>query len=362
MLPLLTEDYGNPSGAHAIARQARTALDGARRSLASVVGCEPGEVVFTSGGTEADNLAVRGIARCPRRHGGVQRRRAPRRPRARHPRRRPHGRGRPSRRRRPRRAGRGARRRRRAGVGGARQQRDRHGAAAARDRRGRPRAGAGCTAAHRCVAGALVARPARARGAGRPGHAGLAQVRRAEGHRRADRAGRRQGAGAAGGRRPGAGPPQRHPARGGSRGLRGGGRAGRRASGTTSGRVRTVGGVGWWPQSWRASTVPSTAARRRTATRATSCPGSPTCACPRSTARPCCSCSSTTTGCWPRRGRAARAARRSPRTCSRPSASTAPWRAGSVRLSLGWSSTRGRRRRRHRRGARRGRPPADPRP
>jgi cysteine desulfurase len=61
MLPLLTEDYGNPSGAHAVARQARTALDGARRSLASVVGCEPGEVVFTSGGTEADNLAVRGV-------------------------------------------------------------------------------------------------------------------------------------------------------------------------------------------------------------------------------------------------------------------------------------------------------------
>ncbi|MDP1818429.1 MAG: cysteine desulfurase family protein [Acidimicrobiales bacterium] len=60
MLPLLTEQFGNPSGAHALARAARGALDDARRSLADVVGCKPGEIVFTSGGTEADNLAVRG--------------------------------------------------------------------------------------------------------------------------------------------------------------------------------------------------------------------------------------------------------------------------------------------------------------
>lgn len=60
MVPLLTEGYGNPSGAHALARQARAALDGARGQLAEVVGCQPGEVVFTGGGTEADNLAIRG--------------------------------------------------------------------------------------------------------------------------------------------------------------------------------------------------------------------------------------------------------------------------------------------------------------
>ena len=60
MVPLLTESYGNPSGAHALARQARGALDAARERLAGVVGCQPGDVVFTSGGTEADNLAVRG--------------------------------------------------------------------------------------------------------------------------------------------------------------------------------------------------------------------------------------------------------------------------------------------------------------
>jgi cysteine desulfurase len=57
----LDAGYGNPSGAHALARRARAALDGARDQLAEVVGCTPGEIVFTSGGTEADNLAVRGV-------------------------------------------------------------------------------------------------------------------------------------------------------------------------------------------------------------------------------------------------------------------------------------------------------------
>jgi cysteine desulfurase len=52
--------YGNPSGAHALARAARGALDDARAELAELVGAAPGDVVFTSGGTEADNLAVRG--------------------------------------------------------------------------------------------------------------------------------------------------------------------------------------------------------------------------------------------------------------------------------------------------------------
>jgi cysteine desulfurase len=52
--------YGNPSGAHALARAGRSALDDARAELAELVGATPGEVVFTSGGTEADNLAIRG--------------------------------------------------------------------------------------------------------------------------------------------------------------------------------------------------------------------------------------------------------------------------------------------------------------
>ena len=61
LLPHLTERAGNPSGAHALARQARQDLDDARARLAEVVGAQPGEVVFTSGGTEADDLAVRGV-------------------------------------------------------------------------------------------------------------------------------------------------------------------------------------------------------------------------------------------------------------------------------------------------------------
>jgi cysteine desulfurase len=60
MVPLLHGSFGNPSGAHALAREARDLLDDARERLASTVGCEPGEVVFTGGGTEADNLAIRG--------------------------------------------------------------------------------------------------------------------------------------------------------------------------------------------------------------------------------------------------------------------------------------------------------------
>ena len=54
--------YGNPSGAHALARAGRSALDGARAELAERVGAAPGDVVFTSGGTEADNFAIRGAA------------------------------------------------------------------------------------------------------------------------------------------------------------------------------------------------------------------------------------------------------------------------------------------------------------
>lgn len=58
----LREHPGNPSGAHLLARAARRALDDAREVVAAAVGAEPGEVVFTSGGTEADNLAVAGRA------------------------------------------------------------------------------------------------------------------------------------------------------------------------------------------------------------------------------------------------------------------------------------------------------------
>ena len=61
MLPWLGERFGNPSGAHRVARAARQAVDEARDAVAEVTGCRPGDVIFTSGGTEADNLAIAGV-------------------------------------------------------------------------------------------------------------------------------------------------------------------------------------------------------------------------------------------------------------------------------------------------------------
>lgn len=61
MVPLLSEGYGNPSGAHRMARAANRVLDDARETMAEVLGAEAGQIVFTAGGTEADNLAVRGV-------------------------------------------------------------------------------------------------------------------------------------------------------------------------------------------------------------------------------------------------------------------------------------------------------------
>ena len=66
MLPWITERFGNPSGAHQVARRARAAVDEARDAVAAFIGVDPGGVTFTSGGTEADNLAVLGTLRaCP---------------------------------------------------------------------------------------------------------------------------------------------------------------------------------------------------------------------------------------------------------------------------------------------------------
>jgi cysteine desulfurase len=62
MWPFLTGDYGNPSSHHQPGRVAADALAEARRRVAAVLGCRAGEIIFTGGGTEADNLAVKGIA------------------------------------------------------------------------------------------------------------------------------------------------------------------------------------------------------------------------------------------------------------------------------------------------------------
>jgi cysteine desulfurase len=72
MLPFLTEQFANPSGSHRFARQVRKSVEEARDDIADVLGCRPGEVIFTSGGTEADNTAIfgtldrsGGLAACP---------------------------------------------------------------------------------------------------------------------------------------------------------------------------------------------------------------------------------------------------------------------------------------------------------
>lgn len=60
MLPFLGEEYGNPSSLHAVGARARKALDDARETVARVLGCQPAEILFTSGGTESIHLAIRG--------------------------------------------------------------------------------------------------------------------------------------------------------------------------------------------------------------------------------------------------------------------------------------------------------------
>jgi cysteine desulfurase len=62
MLPYLTEHHGNPSSIHASGRRARQGLDEAREEIAQLIAAKPREIVFTSGGTEADNLALKGVA------------------------------------------------------------------------------------------------------------------------------------------------------------------------------------------------------------------------------------------------------------------------------------------------------------
>ena len=62
MQPWLSQHYGNPSSVHRAGRLARQAIDTAREQVAALLGAQPGEIVFTSGGTEADNLAFSAVA------------------------------------------------------------------------------------------------------------------------------------------------------------------------------------------------------------------------------------------------------------------------------------------------------------
>ena len=70
MLPYLREHFGNPSSGHVYGRRAHDAVARARGQVAALLGCDDDEVIFTSGGTEANNLAIRGVAeaRSERRH------------------------------------------------------------------------------------------------------------------------------------------------------------------------------------------------------------------------------------------------------------------------------------------------------
>ena len=58
MLPYMREHFGNPSAIHAFGRKTRAAVEQARRSVAALLNCAPGEIIFTSGGTEADNMVL----------------------------------------------------------------------------------------------------------------------------------------------------------------------------------------------------------------------------------------------------------------------------------------------------------------
>jgi len=61
MLPYFSGSFGNPSSIHSFGREARAAIDEARREVSKFLKCKPTEILFTSGGTEADNLAIRGV-------------------------------------------------------------------------------------------------------------------------------------------------------------------------------------------------------------------------------------------------------------------------------------------------------------
>ena len=69
MLPYFGEVYGNPSSLHAFGQEAKAAVEGARKRIASFLGAEAAEIVFTSGGTESDNFAIKGAAYANRKKG-----------------------------------------------------------------------------------------------------------------------------------------------------------------------------------------------------------------------------------------------------------------------------------------------------
>src|SRR5947199_4669190 len=73
MQPYFSELYGNPSSIHSVGRRAGVALAQARRTIADLLHAKPNEIIFTSGGSEGDNAALRGIALARREATGANR-------------------------------------------------------------------------------------------------------------------------------------------------------------------------------------------------------------------------------------------------------------------------------------------------
>src|ERR1044071_2095966 len=69
MLPFLNEKFGNASSIHFFGQEARAAIDKARHQVAALIKARPNEIIFTSGGTEADNLGIRGLVEANKKYG-----------------------------------------------------------------------------------------------------------------------------------------------------------------------------------------------------------------------------------------------------------------------------------------------------
>lgn len=71
MLPYFDEEFGNPSSVHKFGQQAEAAIEDARQRISDLMNCRPEEIIFTSGGSESDNLAIRGVALSEKRARGA---------------------------------------------------------------------------------------------------------------------------------------------------------------------------------------------------------------------------------------------------------------------------------------------------
>src|SRR5580765_4219828 len=69
MMPFFTGKFGNASSIHYFGQEARSAVDRARHQVADLINARPNEIIFTSGGTESDNLAIRGLMESNEKHG-----------------------------------------------------------------------------------------------------------------------------------------------------------------------------------------------------------------------------------------------------------------------------------------------------